>query len=177
MRHNNSGKKLSRTPSHRKALWRNMAKALLTHGKIRTTETKAMALRGVVDPLIALALQNDLHARRQAYKVLGSHQMVQRLFDEIGPAFAGVAGGYTRVTKLGMPRPGDCAPLAVIELVFTPENPASAQPEKPAKAKKAAAEEKAPAKKAAKAEVAPAEEAPVAEEAAEAPAEEEKSAE
>jgi large subunit ribosomal protein L17 len=116
MRHRNSGKKLSRTPAHRKALFRNMAKALLTHGRIRTTETKAMALRGVVDPLIVFALRNDLHARREVYKVLGSHQLVKRLFDEIGPAFAGIAGGYTRVIKLGMPRPGDCAPLAIIEL-------------------------------------------------------------
>ena len=116
MRHSNSGKKLNRTPAHRKALFRNMAKALLTYGKIRTTESKAMVLRGVVDPLITLALRNDLHARRKAYKVLGSHQLVKRLFDEIGPAFAGIAGGYTRVIKLGMPRPGDCAPLAIIEL-------------------------------------------------------------
>ncbi len=146
MRHSNSGKKLSRTPSHRKALFRNMAKALLTYGKIRTTETKAMALRGVVDPLIALALRNDLHARREAYKVLGSHQLVQRLFDEIGPAFAGIAGGYTRVIKLGMPRPGDCAPLAIIELTKSAQ--AAAPAEKAAE--KGATKEKAAAKAAAK---------------------------
>jgi large subunit ribosomal protein L17 len=130
MRHKNSGKKLNRTPSHRKALFRNMAKALLTYGKIRTTETKAMALRGVVEPLITLALRNDLHSRREAYKVLGNHQLVKKLFDDIGPAFSGISGGYTRVTKLGMPRPGDCAPLAMIELVYTKEVPASAKAEK-----------------------------------------------
>lgn len=116
MRHSNSGKKLSRTPAHRKALFRNLAKALLTHGKIRTTEVKAKELRRVVEPLITLALRNDLHARRQAYRVLGNHQLVKRLFDEIGPAFAGVPGGYTRVMKLAAPRRGDNAPMAVIEL-------------------------------------------------------------
>ena len=119
MRHSNSGKKLGRTPSHRKALFRNLAKALLTHGKIRTTEIKAKELRRVVEPLITLALRNDLHARRQAYSVLGSHQLVKRLFDEIGPAFVGVPGGYTRVVKLGQPRRGDCAPLAIIEVTRT----------------------------------------------------------
>lgn len=116
MRHNNSGRKLGRNPSHRKALFRNMAKALLTHGSIHTTEAKAKELRGVVEPLITLSRKNDVHARRQAYRVLGNHQLVQKLFDEIGPRFAGVPGGYTRVTKLALARRGDAAPLAVIEL-------------------------------------------------------------
>ena len=70
MRHSNSGKKLSRTPAHRKALLHNLAKALLIHGRIRTTEVKAKELRGVVEPLISLAKRNDLHARRLAYRVL-----------------------------------------------------------------------------------------------------------
>jgi large subunit ribosomal protein L17 len=116
MRHSNAGGKFSRTVSHRRALLRNLAKALLSHGRIRTTEVKAKALRGVVEPLITLALRNDLHARRLAYRVLGSHSLVKRLFDEIGPAFVGVPGGYTRVVKLAKPRKGDSAPLAVIEL-------------------------------------------------------------
>ncbi|MCQ2444173.1 MAG: 50S ribosomal protein L17 [Mailhella sp.] len=116
MRHSNSGKKLSRNPSHRKALLRNMSKALLTHGRIRTTEVKAKELRGVVESLITLARRNDLAARRQAYRDLGSHQLVQKLFDEIAPRYVGVPGGYTRVIKLAMPRPGDCAPMAIIEL-------------------------------------------------------------
>lgn len=116
MRHSNSGKKLSRTPAHRKALFRNLAKALLTHGKIRTTEVKAKELRRVVEPLITLALRNDLHARREAYRVLGNHQLVKRLFDDIGPAFVGIPGGYTRVLKLALPRRGDNAPMAIIEL-------------------------------------------------------------
>ncbi len=169
MRHSNSGKKLSRNPAHRKALFRNMAKALLTHGKIRTTEIKAKELRRVVEPLITLALRNDLHSRRQAYRVLGNHQLVKRLFDEIGPAFAGVAGGYTRVLKLDTPRRGDNAPMAIIELtrmtnaaeeVASVENAEEAQTKatkkpkaaaKPAEAKNEEAQEKpkrAPRKKA-----------------------------
>ncbi len=144
MRHSNSGKKLSRNPAHRKALFRNMAKALLTHGKIRTTEIKAKELRKVVEPLITLALRNDLHARRQAYRVLDSHQLVKRLFDEIGPAFAGVAGGYTRVLKLDTPRRGDNAPMAIIELTriagaVEEVKPVEAEVAKPKTTKKAKA--------------------------------------
>ena len=128
MRHSNSGKKLSRNPSHRKALLRNMSKALLTHGRIRTTEIKAKELRGVVESLITLARRNDLAARRQAFRDLGDHQLVQKLFDEIAPRFAGVPGGYTRVIKLALPRKGDCAPMAIIELTKQAEEaPAEAQ--------------------------------------------------
>ena len=128
MRHSNSGKKLSRNPSHRKALLRNMSKALLTHGRIRTTEIKAKELRGVVESLITLARRNDVAARRQAFRDLGDHQLVQKLFDEIAPRFAGVPGGYTRVIKLALPRKGDCAPMAIIELTKQAEEaPAEAQ--------------------------------------------------
>ncbi|WP_294487566.1 50S ribosomal protein L17 [uncultured Mailhella sp.] len=128
MRHSNSGKKLSRNPSHRKALLRNMSKALLTHGRIRTTEIKAKELRGVVESLITLARRNDVAARRLAYRELGSHQLVQKLFDEIAPRFAGIPGGYTRVVKLAMPRRGDCAPMAIIELTKqAADAPAEAQ--------------------------------------------------
>lgn len=121
MRHNNAGRKLGRNPSHRKALLRNMAKALLVHGRITTTEAKAKTLRGVVEPLITLALKNDVHARRQAYRTLGCHKLVNRLFDDIGPMYAGGGGGYTRVIKLAIPRKGDAAPLAVIELTKNKE--------------------------------------------------------
>ena len=117
MRHNNSGRKLGRNPSHRKALFMNMAKALLTYGRITTTEAKAKDLRGVVEPLITLARRNDLHARRLAYQQLGDHQLVKRLFDEIAPKYAGEPGGYTRVIKLALPRRGDSAPMAIIELI------------------------------------------------------------
>lgn len=116
MRHNNSGRKLGRTPSHRKALFINMTKSLLIHGRIRTTEAKAKDLRGVIEPLITLAQRNDVHSRRLAYRVLGSHQLVKRLFDEIGPQYAGIPGGYTRIMKLALPRRGDCAPMVIIEL-------------------------------------------------------------
>lgn len=135
MRHSNSGKKLSRNPSHRKALFRNMAKALLTHGKIRTTEIKAKELRRVVEPLITLGLRDDLHSRRLAYRVLGNHQLVKQLFDVIAPAFVGVPGGFTRVIKLAAPRRGDNAPMAVIELTRSASAaPAASAQDKPVKA-------------------------------------------
>ena len=124
MRHNNSGKKLSRNPSHRKALLRNLSKALFEYGRIRTTETKAKELRGVVESLITLAKKNDLASRRLAYADLGSHQLVKKLFDEIAPRFAGIPGGYTRVVKLAMPRPGDSAPMAIMAVVLpAPKKP------------------------------------------------------
>lgn len=121
MRHRKSGRKLGRNPSHRKALLRNLAKALLVNSRITTTEAKAKTLRGVIEPLITLALKNDLHARRQAYTVLGEHTLVSRLFDVIGPLYAKGGGGYTRVVKLAIPRKGDAAPLALIELVHKPQ--------------------------------------------------------
>ncbi|WP_147822038.1 50S ribosomal protein L17 [Salidesulfovibrio onnuriiensis] len=159
MRHRKSGRKLNRSASHRKAMFRNMAKALLTYESIRTTEAKAKELRKIVDRLITMALKNDLHARRQAYKILGSHQMVQRLFDEIGPRFEGGTGGYTRIIKLSSPRKGDAAPMVIIELTKLAGEAKAEEPKaeeaKPAKKaapkKEAKAEEKAekPAKKAA----------------------------
>lgn len=126
MRHNKSGRKLGRTWEHRKALFRNMAKSLLVHGRIRTTESKAKELRKVADKLVTLALRNDLHSRRLAFNVLGDHALVKKLFDEVGPRFAGISGGYTRVVKLGLPRRGDCAPMAFIEFTRSPgeESPA-----------------------------------------------------
>lgn len=116
MRHNNSGRKFGRTPSHRKALFNNMARCLLIHGRIQTTEAKAKDLRRIVEPLVALAQHDTVHARRQAYRVLKSHQLVKQLFDEIGPQYAGIPGGYTRIYKLAKPRLGDAAPMAIIEL-------------------------------------------------------------
>ncbi len=180
MRHRKSGKRLGRTWEHRKSLFRNLSRSLLTYGKIRTTEAKAKELRKVVDRLITLALRNDLHARRQAYKVLENHALVKKLFDEIGPRFVGVKGGYTRVVKLGLPRPGDCAPLAIIEFtrgVHDEDEPEAKESKPKAEAaKEAPAKKKTKAKKAAEetpAEETPAEEAPAEEPAAEeAPAEE-----
>ncbi len=159
MRHNKSGRKLNRSSSHRSALLRNMARALLTYEAIRTTEAKAKELRSVVEKLITHALRNDLHARREVYRVLNNHQLVKKLFDEIGPRFAGGKGGYTRIVKLSLPRKGDAAPMVVIELTKKaepkakpveekkPEVAAEEKPVKKAAAKKPAAK-KAPAKKA-----------------------------
>ena len=118
MRHKNSGRKLGRDSAHRKALFRNLAIALLTHGRITTTLAKAKEIRGVVEPLIRRARQDDLHARREVYRVLGDHRLVKRLFVEIGPLFKdSEQGGYTRVVSLAMPRKGDNAPMAVVELL------------------------------------------------------------
>lgn len=106
----------------------NLAKALLIHGRICTTEMKAKDLRRVVEPLITLAKRNDLHSRRLAYRVLNDHALVKRLFDEVGPLFAEVPGGYTRVLKLAMPRKGDNAPMAIIEFSRTAATPAEEKP-------------------------------------------------
>lgn len=127
MRHKKGGVKLGRTSSHRKAMFRNMARSLLTYGHIKTTEAKAKELRKVADGLVTLGLRGDLHARRLAYKVLENHQLVKKLFDEIAPRFVGAGGGYTRVFKLSMPRVGDCAPMAVIELTRQEQPAAEAQ--------------------------------------------------
>ncbi|MBQ7739021.1 MAG: 50S ribosomal protein L17 [Desulfovibrionaceae bacterium] len=132
MRHRNSGRKFSRTPSHRKELMQNLARALLLQGKIKTTLYKAKDLRGVVEPLITLGKRDDLHARRLAYKVLKDHKLVQHLFNDIAPLFKDIPGGYTRVTRLSMPRQGDNAPMAVIEFVQEVEKsvPDSTPPKK-----------------------------------------------
>lgn len=126
MRHRNSGRKLGRTWEHRKALMKNMARSLVEHERIRTTEAKAKELRVLADKLVTMALENTLHARRQAYSILGSHHSVKKLFDEIGPRFKEVPGGYTRVVKFGIPRVGDSAPMAMIEFTRLAE-PASSE--------------------------------------------------
>lgn len=131
MRHKKSGRKFNRTPAHRKAMFRNMTRALITHGRIRTTEAKAKELRGVVEKLVTIALRNDLHARRQAYQVLENHTLVKRLFEEIAPLYQGVPGGYTRMLKMGLPRPGDAAPLAMIEFTKYAQIGASTVPAEP----------------------------------------------
>ncbi|WP_457570577.1 50S ribosomal protein L17 [Desulfovulcanus sp.] len=115
MRHRKSGRKLNRTWEHRKAMFRNMARSLITHERIKTTVPKAKELSKLADQLVTLALRDDLHARRQAYKILENHHLVKKLFDEIGPRFQGVKGGFTRVVKFAQPRLGDAAPMAVIE--------------------------------------------------------------
>ncbi len=116
MRHRKAGVKLGRTTSHRKAMFRNMVTSLLKHGRIQTTDAKAKALRSWADHVITLAKRGDLHARRQALSIVQEKAVVHRLFAEVSDRFGDRNGGYTRVIKLGR-RPGDAAPMALIELV------------------------------------------------------------
>ena len=116
MRHGNKGRKLNRTASHRKAMFANMAAALVKHEQIMTTLPKAKELRRVVDKLITLGKRGDLHARRQAISKIRDKDQVRKLFDTLGPRYEERQGGYTRVVKAGF-RYGDAAPMAVIELV------------------------------------------------------------
>jgi large subunit ribosomal protein L17 len=114
MRHLKTGRKLNRTAAHRKALMRNLVKALIQREQIRTTDAKAKELRRWADRIVTLGKKGTVHARRLAFAYLGSRRLVQRLFDEVAPRFQGRAGGYTRVLKIG-PRRGDAAPLSVVE--------------------------------------------------------------
>jgi large subunit ribosomal protein L17 len=116
MRHRSKGRQLSRTSSHRRALLNNMATSLFQHGGIVTTEAKAKELRPFAEKLITLARRGDLHARRLAERRIKDREVLARLFNEIGPRFAGRPGGYTRILKLGH-RPGDGADQARIELL------------------------------------------------------------
>ena len=116
MRHRKAGRKLNRTASHRKAMFANMAAALIKHEQIVTTLPKAKSLRPVVEKLITLAKRGDLHARRQAISHMRDKAMVAKLFETLGPRYGERKGGYTRVLKAGF-RYGDSAPMAVIELV------------------------------------------------------------
>ena len=116
MRHGTSGRKFNRTSSHRKAMFANMAVALIKHEQIKTTLPKAKDLRRVVDRLITLGKRGDLHARRQAISVLRDPKMAAKLFDVLAERYKDRPGGYTRVLKAGF-RYGDMAPVAVIELV------------------------------------------------------------
>ncbi len=116
MRHRKYGRKLNKTPSHRKAMFANMAAALVKHEQIVTTLPKAKELRRVVDRLITLGKRGDLHARRQAISHMRDKAMVAKLFETLGPRYQERNGGYTRVLKAGF-RYGDSAPMAVIELV------------------------------------------------------------
>ena len=116
MRRRNSGRKLNRTASHRKAMFANMAAALIEHEQIVTTLPKAKDLRPIVEKLVTLAKRGDLHARRQAISAIRSLAGVKKLFETIGPRYKDRAGGYTRVLKAGF-RHGDSAAVAVIEFV------------------------------------------------------------
>jgi large subunit ribosomal protein L17 len=115
MRHLKSGRKLNRSASHRRAMWRNMVTSLLQHEHLQTTDAKAKELRRWTDRMITLGKRGSLHARRQALAFVRSRPVVAKLFDEIAPRFRDRPGGYTRITKLGSRR-GDAAPVSLIEL-------------------------------------------------------------
>jgi large subunit ribosomal protein L17 len=159
MRHRNSGRKLSRTSSHRNAMFRNMTVSLLRHEQIRTTLAKAKELRRVAEPLITLGKSANLANRRLAFSRLRDREVVGKLFDDLGAHYKERPGGYLRILKCGF-RAGDTAPMAVVQLVDrTPGAAAAAvgkESAKEAKAKKApkaakkAAPKKAATKKAAK---------------------------
>ncbi|MAG32077.1 MAG: 50S ribosomal protein L17 [Deltaproteobacteria bacterium] len=116
MNHRKTGRKLSRTSAHRKALLRNMVTSLLEHEQIRTTDAKAKELRGVAERMITLGKRGTLHARRQALKTIRSQSVTSKVFDKLADRYRERPGGYTRVIKLGN-RAGDAAPMSIIELV------------------------------------------------------------
>jgi len=116
VRHQRAGKKLGRDSAHRKALYSNLAGALIEHGRIKTTVTKAKAVKPIAEQMITLGRRGDLHARRQATAFLRSRDVVHKLFAEVAPRFKDRPGGYARIIKIG-PRAGDAAEMAYLELV------------------------------------------------------------
>ena len=121
MRHGKSGRKLNRTASHRKAMFANMAAALIKHEQIITTLPKAKEMRPIIEKLITLAKRGDLHARRQAIAQIRDKEQAKKLFDVLGERYKDRAGGYARVMRAGF-RYGDSAPMAVLELVDRDES-------------------------------------------------------
>jgi large subunit ribosomal protein L17 len=120
MRHRKSGRILGRKSSHRKAMYKNMAASLIQHETIRTTVPKAKELRRVVEPLITLAKKDGVANRRLAFNRLRDKSSVGKLFNELGPRFKSRPGGYLRILKAGH-RPGDAAPMAIVQLMDQPE--------------------------------------------------------
>ena len=119
MRHRESGRKLNRNSSHRKAMYRNMTVSLMRHEMIRTTLPKAKELRRVAEPLITMAKNDSVAKRRLAYSRLRDRETVTKLFNELGPRFKSRPGGYLRILKCGY-RSGDKAPMAIVELLDRP---------------------------------------------------------
>ena len=143
MRHHLSGRQLSRNSSHRHAMMRNMSVSLLRHETIRTTAPKAKELRRVVEPLITLAKKDSEANRRLAFSRLRDVAVVEKLFTDLGPRFKSRPGGYTRILRM-LPRPGDNADMALMQLV---DRPATAGAEQPAADADAGAKKKSRAKK------------------------------
>ena len=123
MRHHRSGRKLGRDASHRKALYANLAGALIEHGRIKTTAAKAKEVKPIAEQMITLGRRGGVHARRQALAFLRSQDVVHKLFSDVGPRFADRPGGYSRIIRIG-PRPGDAAEMVYLELVdYVPPAP------------------------------------------------------
>jgi large subunit ribosomal protein L17 len=116
MRHMKAGVKLNRTTSHRQAMFKNMVTSLFKHDRIRTTDVKAKELRRWAEHIITLAKRGDLHARRQVMAIMQEKDVVHKLFENAGKRFGALKGGYTRIIKIGR-RPGDAAPISMIELM------------------------------------------------------------
>ncbi len=163
MRHQLSGRQLSRNAPHRAAMLRNMAASLLRHETIRTTVPKAKELRRVVEPLITLGKADSQANRRRAFAQLRDEDVVEKLFDILGPRYKARPGGYTRILRMEE-RPGDSAPMALMQLVDQPVKSDAEKAEEAAPKGKKAKAAKAPAKRAPKAKA-------TAEDAAEAPSE------
>lgn len=127
MRHRRAGRKLGRDAAHRRALYANLAGALIEHGRIKTTQAKAKEVRPIAEQMITLARRGDLAARRKAISYLRSPDVVHKLFAEVAPRFADRPGGYSRIVKLGA-RHGDAAEMVYLELVdyVPPSSPAAA---------------------------------------------------
>jgi large subunit ribosomal protein L17 len=121
MRHRKAGRRLGRTSSHRKALFRNMVTSLMDHERIQTTDAKAKELRGIADRMITLGKRGDLHARRQAEAVIKDKAVTLKVFGELAERYRERPGGYTRIIKVGN-RVGDAAPVSIIELVDRAES-------------------------------------------------------
>ncbi len=140
MRHRRSGRKLNRTPSHRKAMLRNMVTAFLDSERIITTLPKAKELRPFAEKMITLGKRESLHARRQALAVIRRKEVVHKLFEELAPRFADRQGGYTRIIRIGT-RKGDSAEMAVIEFLGSELEPTQASDTKTSTKKKETASE------------------------------------
>jgi len=146
MRHQLSGRQLSRNSPHRWAMLRNMAASLIRHETIRTTVPKAKELRRIVEPLITLGKQDSDANRRRAFSQLRDAEVVVKLFEDLGPRFKTRPGGYTRILRMD-PRPGDAAPMALMQLLDQPESADQAQAAPEAEGEKKAPKKKAAAKK------------------------------
>jgi large subunit ribosomal protein L17 len=155
VKHRVAGRRLDRTTEHRISMFKNMVTSLLRHERIETTAPKAKELRRIAEKVITLGKKGSPHSRRLAYRQVRDVEVLNKLFDTIGPRFASRPGGYTRVVRTRR-RPGDAAEMAIIELVErSPEEGAGEKAPAPAKAEKAAPEK--PSRKAAQAAKAEAE--------------------